>query len=99
MDSLFYVGQKVVAIRTHIYQKFIKGEEFIVLDIKQGCCTSLIKINNDYTIAGQLCSTCKRDINNSTGDYYNQESFAPIEYLSNMSYEDAINLVSETITI
>ncbi len=99
MDSLFYIGQKIVAIRNHRFGKFKIGQEFSILDIKSSCCGFILKINNDYSPAGQICGTCYKDIDNATGDYYREFCFAPIQNKGSMTYEDAINLVSEKITV
>ncbi len=102
MDSLFYIGQKVVALANYEdISVFKKGDEFTVLDIRKGCCTYEIKIFNGRYESSQLeCGICgKKDFPCAGDPYFRQERFAPIREIGDMTFEEAIELVSEPITI
>ena len=94
MESLFYIGQRVVAIRSHSEGLFLKDEEFVVLDIKKMCCLYVIKINNRINDkGGMFCPDC----NFTTDDkylYFDQVSFAPIQEIGDMTFDEAIKLVN-----
>ena len=98
MEALFYIGQEIVAIRNHSQNAFKKGEEFIVLDIQQQCCQICIRINHEldtYFLNKEGIQVCNnRHEVNTKGLWFCQTSFAPKQYLSDTTYEDAINLVT-----
>jgi len=96
MESLFYIGQKVVAIRNHSIGKFKKGQEFIVLDIMKDCCGYSIKIYNDTIKTRMYCPIHGKAKYTTIGAYYLQTSFAPVQEIGDMTYEDAIELVTES---
>lgn len=96
MESKFYIGQKVVAIKDHTDKDFLKGEEFIVLDIKKACHCCVIKISTKEYLGFMTCSNCSFE--KRYGFYYfNENMFAPIQEheISEMTFEEAIELVSE----
>lgn len=95
MESKFYISQRIVAIRDHTRLEYKKGDEFQVLDIKKGCCQSIIKINNNVSDANYCyCSSCKKtSVIKYSSFYYNEENFAPIQDISDFTYEEALELV------
>lgn len=93
MESKFYIGQKVVAIRNHSQSKFKKGDVFTVLDIKQGCCFVIVKITDEFYDLGMLCN-CGNTIKHGYSVYYGESNFAPIQEIGNMTFEEAIEMVT-----
>jgi len=101
MDTLFYIGQKVIAITDAPQNnEFKKGDEFTILDIIQTSCRCKniivrVEVSRDYTVFNKntTCSNCKQNILYSEYTYFNQTRFAPLQDISNMSYEDAITYV------
>jgi|SRR6478752_8834061 len=99
MKSLFYIGQKVVAIRNHSQNRFKKGEEFVVLDILSFCkCGGCIRIHNDCSDVKMYCVDCNTK-GFTKGKFYGQECFAPIQEISEFTYEEAIELVTGKVTV
>lgn len=91
MESLFYVGQKIVAIKDHSSGHFEKGDEFTVLDINEYCkCGCNVKIFQGELVTHGCakCNTYKQ----FNGYYYAQEMFAPLQELSEFTFEEAIKM-------
>lgn len=98
MKNLFNIGQKVVALRDHSQKNFIKGHEYIVLDITKTCCSYGVKINSSDERTIMRCGI--HGLANPTeGSYYSQENFAPIQEISDFTFEEAIELVTEKVTV
>lgn len=79
---LFYVGQKVVAIKDHSQWSFKKGDEFVVRGIKPKPCGCAgwdinIGISNTRDYSTIYCSLC--GIKRSWDGYYCASCFAPIQ--------------------
>lgn len=74
----FYVGQRVVAIKDHSQGRYKKGEEFIVLNIKIGCCSKwVIDIGIRSGILTKMCYVCSSI--RIQDNHYGAIAFAPIE--------------------
>lgn len=101
MESKFYVGQKVVALSNSISNNVVvKGNVYTVLEIKRLCCFICIRVDEDVSVINNFCPD--HDVNiNCNGRFFNQEAFAPIQEqeISSMTYEDAIELVSEKVNV
>jgi len=94
---MFYVGQKIVAIKDHSEFAFKKGDEFIVLDIKlTPCCKEQIldigkTKGSDYSYCVK-CDNLYRDWSNVWA--FKHYMFAPLEEYSD-SMSIAMQLVQE----
>lgn len=99
MESKFYVGQKVIANRNHSGGFYKKGCVYTVLNIKKTCCLIVIEICKDG-FNGRIRCSCG-ELHFLNGSFYSQEGFDPIEEqeISSMTYEDAIELVSEKVNV
>lgn len=97
MDCKFYIGQQVVAIRNHSQGYFKKGQIFEVLDIMKGCCHYAIRINDEYLEENYIaeCAACKSQMFRKGYIFYTQDSFAPVQEISDFTFEDAIALVTK----
>lgn len=93
MEALFEIGQKVVALVNQANGVFKKGDEFTVLAIKQICCYMCIQISTNVTPNMTLTCTCG-SATPSDVMYFNQEEFAPVQELGDMTFEEAIGLVT-----
>lgn len=92
MKSIFYVGEKVVAVKDHSGGLFKKGQIFEILDIKEGCCEFLVKINNDHFFGRMQCLCGK--LHRLGARYFSENCFAPIQEIGNMTFEEAISIVT-----
>lgn len=97
MQSKFYIGQKVVALNNSISDNtVIKGNVYKVLEIKKVCCFVCIRVDENLSKVSNNCihHDTKTELN---GKYYDQDAFAPIQeqQISSMTYEEAIELVTE----
>jgi len=95
MEEYFYIGQKVVAIKDHSLGDYKIGDEFTILDMKTFCCYVGINFEKLSIPCITHCPDCNIHHNNLDGFYYDQKNFAPLGNLSNMSFEDAIKLVTK----
>lgn len=95
---MFYVGQKVVAIRDHSIGKYKKGDEFIVLNVKDCNCKcnyALIDIGFSAISIIDECNLCGlRKVNKDNIWWFGSKNFAPLESYRE-SYSIAIQLVQE----
>jgi hypothetical protein len=86
METNFFVGQEVVAIKDHSQGNFKKGDEFLIQDIKNGCCKLLIDVGirtgKDF-INCRCCGDRKPNDN-----YYCSQCFSPIKKLSELTYDE-----------
>lgn len=96
MESLFYVGQQVVAIVDHPQKRYIRGQEFIVLKIVETRCkckSVCIQIfPKDGHIYVGTCTICNGNLGEDDFMFFNQEEFAPIQEIGDMTFEEALNL-------
>lgn len=95
MEALFEIGQKVVANKDHSQGLFKKGQEFTILDIMSSCCKVVVKITNDINDRNcMVCTKCHKTFNSNLFYYFNQTSFSPIQEKGDMTFEEAIELVT-----
>jgi len=91
--SNFKVGKKVVAIKSHSAGFFKKGQEFILIGIKErSCCGNLvldIGFKSDY-FTGTQCNCGKI---NEYDSYFSASSFRPIDELSNTTYDEVMQWI------
>lgn len=92
MKSLFYVGQRVVAVRNHPQGYFKIGDEFTVLEIAEYCCGVCIRIDDNMDMHVGTCITHGEEPPRN-GRFFDQVCFAPIQDLGAMTFEDAIKFV------
>lgn len=94
--SMFYIGQKILAIKDHSQGMFKKGDEFTVINVKKHQCKCGFYVLNIglKTSNNQIrCTVCKTIINNYTDiNWFFEGYFAPIE-LSTTTFEDVIKEV------
>jgi len=94
---MFYVGQKVVAIRDHSQKLFKKGQEFIVLNVKEPFCKCGIQqvdIGIPSPVCITICHDCCKEFQNNGIAWFCNTSFAPLETYRE-SYSIAIELVQQ----
>jgi hypothetical protein len=98
MESLFTIGQTVVAIKDHSQGDFKKGQQFTILAIKSFCCYVGVKITSPPTAnCITYCTDCRIEHGGLDGFYYDQVAFAPLHEIGDMTFEDAIELVTPKI--
>lgn len=93
MECLFYIGQRVVALNDQLQGYYKKGDEFEVLGIKQVCCSMCIQISptmDSYTLKCDCGGIEKSSI-----AYFDQNQFAPLQEMGDMTFEEAVNLVTK----
>lgn len=95
MESLFYEGQKVVALVDQLQGRFKKGDKFTVLSIKKVCCYICIQIFDTEESCTLLCDCGKKE--ESKILYFDQHNFAPIQEIGNMTFEEAISMVTKKV--
>lgn len=83
----WYIGQKIVAIRTHSEAVFKEGDIFLINGLAQGCCYVRIDIGiegNGIT----HCNTCKKMRQNNGVWWMDERNFAPLDEMT--AHESAI---------
>lgn len=91
MGCKFRIGQSVIAIRDHSEKDFLKDQKFKVLDIDNVCGEWIIRI---FEGTDPIATVCKHG--NPCllhGRFYSQRSFAPLPELSEMTFEEAMNMI------
>lgn len=94
---MFYVGQKVVAIKNHSQGRFKKGDEFIVKNIMDNfckCCDTIVDVGHSGIYGDIKCNTCGAIGMASFVDWYKSSCFAPLETYGE-TYSIAIQLIQE----
>lgn len=86
METNFYVGQEVVAIRDHSKGAFKKGDEFVIQGVKKGCCCLELNVGIKTNHSLMKCRYCGKITAND--NYYQASSFAPKQQLSETTYND-----------
>ena len=75
----FYVGQKVVCVKSHSMGLYKKGQVFTVQVVRKEKCCGVVTINigvkTHYYI--MTCSLCRTDYRDE--DYYVSSSFRPLQ--------------------
>lgn len=94
MEALFEVGQRVIALCDQAQGHFKKGEIYTVLDIKQVCCHMCIQISTKTFENMALVCSCGSEIDSDVS-FFNQKEFAPIQEKGDMTFEEAISLVTQ----
>jgi len=93
MKNRFEVGQKIIAIKDHAEGYFKKGDAFNVLQIDKTCCVNVVRIFNAKNISGGMKCVC--GCSHKTNSYlFNENSFNLFTEMSEMSYNEALNVVS-----
>lgn len=93
---MFYIGQKIVAIRNHSQGVFKEGDEFTVLNVMEAYCKCTAQlVDIGFSLQGRLyCNKCRLDGGYSNIHFFGSENFAPLENYSN-SFSIAMELVQE----
>jgi hypothetical protein len=97
MEPLFYIGQAVVALKDNHQGFFKKGDEFKILDIFLPPCKCkgyVVQINNFIGDFNVMCTDCHTKFI-STIVFFDQKEFAPIQEIGDMTFEEAIELVTK----
>lgn len=96
MESKFYIGQRVVAIRNHRDMYYKKGDIYVILNIKKTCCASVIKIKDNSKMDSEYVECHCGSIFCLGGIYVDEKNFAPVQeqQISNFTFEEAIELVT-----
>lgn len=100
MENKFFIGQKIVAVKDHSLRKFKKGDVFTVLDTKKMCCIPSVRINTNFVdnlVIRTHCTCGRSEINKHP--FYSENCFAPFQEISDMTFEEAIELVTEKIFV
>lgn len=94
METNFYIGQEVVAIRDHSQGRWRKGEEFIIQGVKKEPCCGLITvnvgINSDLQFVECICGHIT-----DNDFYYNSANFAPKQQLSETTYNEVMEWIKQ----
>lgn len=96
LNIMFYIGQKIVAIRDHSAGLFKKGQEFTVLNLKESTCMckdDLIDIGIKSPCGISYCRICEKETYSDIW-WIKSRCFAPLETYGE-SYSIAIELVQE----
>ena len=79
----WYIGQPIVAVRTHSWKYFKEGQDFKIIGLKMsGCkCNSvIINIGIINPAIAMICIRCNATIPNIDGYcYFSDFSFAPLD--------------------
>lgn len=95
----FYVGQRVVALRSHWQGYFEKGEEFIVVGIRKPCCVWVIDVGIPNKHMGCVCSKCGYGEFNVNA-WFAIEDFAPIsENFQAITLEKVVEVETPLISV
>lgn len=97
MEPLFYIGQPIVALKNNSQGFFKKGDEFKVLDIFLPPCKCkgyVVQINNFTGNFNAICTDCHTNFNSAV-TFFDQNDFAPIQEIGDMTFEEAINMVTK----
>jgi len=96
----FYVGQRVVALRSHSQNKFKKGSVHIVKGCKNSCCGWLVNIGVSSMRYKWECSDCGKT-NPSDGVWWMAAyCFAPIEpTFQSITMRETIEIESPLISV
>lgn len=91
---MFYIGQKVVAIKDHSQGRFKEGDEFTVLNVMQAYCKCTPQmIDIGFGLKGNLhCQKCNRDGGHSNTHWFACQMFAPLE-----SYRESFSIAMELV--
>ncbi len=92
MGCKFSIGQKIVALCDHHNGYFTKGQEFVVLDLTPVCVTWGVKITEGneptYVVCGHGLPWKLK------GMFFDQSFFAPVQEVGEMTFEEALTLVT-----
>ena len=75
METNFFVGQEVVAIKDHSQGNFKKGNEFVIRGIKEDCCLITLDVGIKTGKAFMNCRFCGNRKEND--NYYDSNCFSP----------------------
>jgi len=79
----WYIGQPVVAIKTHSWKYFKKGQDFKIIGLRaSGCKCNAVTINIGIInpAGSMICTRCSTRIPNTDGYcYFSEFSFAPLD--------------------
>ena len=86
METNFFIGQEVVAIKDHSEGNFKKGNEFVILGIKEDCCLITLDVGIRTDKDFMKCVFCgNRKLNDN---YYGSNCFSPKQQLSELTYDE-----------
>lgn len=71
----FYVGQKVIAVRSHSQGVFNKGDVFTVTGVIRKCCGWNVSIGIPSTKPSWHCGICDRSHHSETEWFFSQRMF------------------------
>lgn len=92
MECRFSIGQKIVAVLDHHNGYFKRGQEFVVLDLAPVCTTWGVKIKEG---SEPKVVVCEHGLPwRFKGEFFNQTFFAPVQEVGDMTFEEALLLVS-----
>lgn len=83
MSVKWYIGQPIVAIRTHSQGVFSKGEEFIIEQLKLSNCSCKdisISIGIISNTSSYICKSCGDTWEDTShGRFFSENNFAPLD--------------------
>lgn len=96
----FYIGQKVVANRTHSKGKFRKGDEFIIKGITKKCCVMCVDIGIASIHDIGECS-CGRLFSGHGVYWFGASNFTPSQEQAfpSLTYSKVVEKESELISL
>jgi hypothetical protein len=86
METNFFVGQEVVAIKDHSQGTFKKGNEFVIRGIKEDCCLITLDVGIRTGKGFMNCRFCGNRKEND--DYFDSNCFSPKQELSQLTYDE-----------
>lgn len=89
METNFFVGQEVVAIKDHSQGTFKKGDEFLIQGIKEDCCLITLDVGIRTGKGIMNCRHCGNRKEND--DYYDSNCFSPKQEFSQLTYDELQN--------
>lgn len=97
----WYIGQRIVAVRSHSQGKFKKGDEFTIKGLRSSFCKCKeveIDIGINGGGNGMLCPMCGMDTEDGNVHWFSEIMFAPLQDhpdLSETTYEDIMQEIEQ----
>lgn len=100
----WYVGQRVVCIKTHPDKVVTKGLYYIIKGIKQSCCGGGLVLDvgiKDFDDSADFCrcADCGKLSRYDAVWWLCESRFAPIDELSDYTVETLLNEIEEPVKV
>jgi hypothetical protein len=95
-NAPFYVGQRVVCVNgepSYLY----KGVEYVIRELRKGCCESEVWVGTSWAGRGQICGRCLKFDSRGDGKcWYRASRFAPIQPAYESATEEILSKFQPT---